>query len=353
MLGVIVLNWNGGLDLINCLKSVYASEDCGTEVVVYVPDNASTDGSFEAVQRDFPQARMIQNGGNLGFSGGNNPGWRQAVADGAEWIFFLNNDAFLAPDCLRRMLDVYRANPQIGAACPKIYYGTPETHPDGKPSPDAEPEIWFEKGSCEFSSFKVGVAHVDASPSERASLWYESPLCTGCCFLTTGKILEETGGFDEGFFAYFEDVDLSLKIRAKGLLCAMIPSATSWHKVGQSTIKDTTPGWVFYCARNIYYLAERHAKRPEVWAAFRLKYPRHVMGLCGFFTNNVNIGMGATFLQGYLLAMRGHKGVRPNQKPGFFLKSMARVFQGVYLLKHSSRTKSAELVPTLMGSSQV
>ena len=341
MLGVIVLNWNGGQDLINCLKSVFASEDCGTEIVVYVPDNASTDGSIEAVQRDFPQTRVIQNGGNLGFSGGNNPGWRQAVAEGAEWIFFLNNDAALAPDCLRRMLDIYRANPQIGAASPKIYYGTPETHPDGKRSPDAEPEIWFEQGLIEFNSY-YGIRHVDATPSERDSVWYESPLSTGCCFLTTSKLLEETGGFDEGFFAYFEDVDLSLKIRAKGLVCAVIPSAISWHKVGQSTSKAATPGYVFYCARTLYYLAERHARRPDVWAEFRKIYPRQNIGLAVHHANEGSNLMGATFLQGFQCAMRGQKGPRPKKHPSLALRSATEMLRRFYNARNHFRRKRWE-----------
>ena len=352
MLGVIVLNWNGGEGLVECLKSVYASEDCGAEIVVYVPDNASTDGSIDAVGREFPPARVIQNGGNLGFSGGNNPGWRQAVADGAEWVFFLNNDAVVAPDCLRRMLEVCRANPQIGAACPTIYYGTPQTHPDGKSSPDSRPEIWFEKGVCDFEVF-CGVNHAKATPEERSSTWYETDWCTGCCFLTTAKLLETTGGFDEGFFAYCEDTDLSLKIRAEGRVCVMIPSAVSWHKVGQSTSKEPTPGYVFYIGRNTYYLAERHAPRPDVWAKFQRVYRRQIMTLTFGFLNSGKRLMGETILQGYHYAIRGHKGIRPSRKPGLALKSAARLIQGVYKVRNQLRRKPDEPAVALAGQSPV
>ena len=352
MLGVIVLNWNGGQDLLDCLRSVYAQEDCGTEIVVYVPDNASTDGSLEAVRRDFPQARTIQNGGNLGFSGGNNPGWRQAVADGAEWIFFLNNDAALAPDCLRRMLDVMRANPNIGAACPKIYFGTPATHPEGKPTPDAEPQIWFEKGVCNFAAHR-GVSHVDATPAERSSLWYESAWCNGCCFLTTGRLLEQVGGFDEGFFAYCEDVDLSLKIRGKGLGCATIPSAVAWHKVSQSTINEPTPAFVFYIARNMYRLGQRHAPRPKAWAAFRLIHLRQTVGLTSHYARIGNTLMGATLLQGYLHGQCGYGGIRPAQKPGLALMAAAKLIQGIYKVRNQFLSKPAESTVSLAGNSRV
>lgn len=347
MLAVIVLNWNGGEDLLACLRSVYAQEGCGMPVVAYVPDNASTDGSLEAVGREFPAARVIQNGGNLGFSGGNNPGWRRAVAEGAEWVLFLNNDAALAPGCLRRMLEVCRAEPAIGAACPRIFFGTPESRPGGRPRPDAPQEVWFEKGYVELDQY-CGVTHVPATPAELASPWYETPLCTGCCFLAPARVLEATGGFDEGFFAYFEDVDLSLKIRAMGLTCAVVPGALAWHKVGQSTSKEVSPGHMFYCARNLYYLAERHARRPDVWAAFRKIYFRQVVLLAIFYVNQTGkSATGAAVLQGYQYALRGHKGIRPTRRPGPALKGLARAAQGLYAVRNRLRSRPPEAVTSL------
>ena len=233
MLAVIVLNWNGGDDTIACLRSVYASDYPG-EVVVYVPDNASTDGSPERVQREFPLARVIQNGGNLGFSGGNNPGWRQAIADGAKWVFFLNNDAAVAPDCLRRLVEACQADPTIGAASPRIFYGVPPQPGDPAPAEGAEPKVWFEKGICQLDRVS-GVDHVAATPEELAAPSYESPLVTGCAMLMRKAEVERTGGFDEGFFAYFEDVDLSLRLRGMGFRCVVVPGALAWHKVSQST----------------------------------------------------------------------------------------------------------------------
>ena len=180
----------------------------------------------------------------------------------------------------------------------KIYFGTSETHPDGKPSPDAEPEIWFEKSECDYDQVGWTIL-IAATPEERASPWYETYFCTGCCFLTTTKLLEETGGFDEGLFLYYEDVDLSLQIRARGYLCAVIPSATSWHKAQQSTRNDAIPSYAFYLPRNLYLLAERHLKRPEEWRAFQRRYPVQVWSWANQFINRFKtIKAGATVLAG-------------------------------------------------------
>ncbi len=320
MLAVIVLNWNGGEDLSTCLKSVYASEACGTEVVVYVPDNASTDGSYQTAQREFPQARPIQNGGNLGFSGGNNPGWRQAINDGAEWIFFLNNDAVVAPDCLKRMLAVCRDNPKIGAASPRIFRGTPKTNPHGE-------SVWFEKGICDFSLF-CPIDHVAATEAERTSVWFETAICTGCGFLTTAKILEETGGFDEGFFAYYEDVDLSLKIQSKGLTCAVVPGAKAWHKVSQSTKHEVSPSEAFYCWRNLYHLGRRHVK-PEGQKLFVKQYLSRAWRQMVQDTRRGQTILAQTILQGCRAAITGHSGQRPPRRPGMVNRVIVKLLSAL------------------------
>jgi len=341
MLAVIVLNWNGGQDLIHCLRSVEAQEDCGIPIVVYVPDNASTDGSLEQVRREFPQTRIIQNGGNLGFSGGNNTAWRRAIAEGAEWVFFLNNDATLATDCLKRLLAVCRNNPRIGMASPKIYYGTPESHPDGRPTPGAEPEVWFEKGICQFDFFG-GIRHVEAMEQERLMECYESPLCTGCCLLIASHLLTETGGFDEEFFAYLEDVDLSLKIRAKGFLCAVVPGALAWHKVGQSTSHEAIPGYVYYCVRNLYYLAKRHAPPDNPGLGDLKNYFRIIFQLAAIHTGKGELMMAATMLQGFQAAKAGQTGMRPPERPGFRLKATAKAARRIYQVKNLLQRKRVQ-----------
>jgi GT2 family glycosyltransferase len=321
MLAVIVLNWNGGDDTLACLKSVYES-DYGGELVVYVPDNGSTDGSLDRVRGAYPQARVIENGGNLGFAGGNNPGWRAAVRDGARWVFFLNNDAAVAPDCLRRMVEVCEANPKIGAASPRIFYGAAPT-PD-EPGRGLDRGVWFEKGLVVLD--RVGAHnHISASPEELASEWYESDLATGCALLVRGETLERTGGFDETLFAYYEDVDLSLKIRELDLVCAIVPAAHAWHKVSRSTGGAMSPTSVFYIARNGHLVARRHAAKHQAWGAYRRRFPIEALRFVGNRVSDRNLEVGAAGLQGILCALTNQTGIRPSRKPGIGYHALAWV----------------------------
>ena len=329
MIAVIVLNWNGGEDTLACLRSVYASDYPG-EVAVYLLDNASTDGSFEATRAAFPRAKAIQNGGNLGFAGGNNPGWRAAVADGARWVFFLNNDAEIAPDCLRTMVEVCEANPRIGAASPKIFHGAMPG--PGEPDDSDSREVWFEKGQARLD-LVCGLGHVVASAEERASAWYESPLATGCGLLMRAETLSETGGFDEGLFAYYEDVDLSLRVRKLGLACAVVPAAHAWHKVSRSTGGALSPTSLFYLSRNGHLLIRRHLERPEQWASYKKSFPKGAYGLVAI---GVSKGMkgGLAALQGIIHGLQGRVGIRPSKPPGLALR--APVFL-VYLVVWGNR----------------
>ena len=115
---VCVLNWNGREDTLRCLASLTGSGAAG----VVVADNGSGDGSVDAIRAAHPQVEIVENGDNLGFSGGNNAGIRHALARGADWVVLLNNDAVLAPGAL----EAFAAAPEAGVLAGKLLY------PDGR-----------------------------------------------------------------------------------------------------------------------------------------------------------------------------------------------------------------------------
>src|SRR5205823_13156873 len=96
---VVILNWNGREDTLRCLAGLRGAD------LVVMPDNGSTDGSVEAVRAEYPSVIVIENGANLGFSGGNNAGIRRALEQNADWVVLLNNDA--VPEAA--LLDALRA----------------------------------------------------------------------------------------------------------------------------------------------------------------------------------------------------------------------------------------------------
>lgn len=301
---VVVLNWNGGDLTLACVESVLASDLPG--VRVYVADNGSTDGSLERVRERFPDVRIVENGENLGYSGGNNRGWRAAVAEGAEQILFLNNDAVVAPDTLRLLSAALDRHPDVGAVSARIFRGAgPE---------DGEADIWYEKGRVTLDRFFVA-AHVPASDDERSAPLYDSDCVCGCALLIRRETLLAVGGFDEGFFAYYEDVDLSLKIRMSGLRCAVVPAARVWHRVSASTGGDYSPTNAFYSARNNRYLAERHADR-ATWRCFRRHFLRGWLYLMARYLRYNPKGALAA-LHGGLCGLLGQRGARPALLPQF------------------------------------
>src|SRR6185436_11716808 len=129
-IAIIVLNWNGRDLTLDCLRSLAAVTTPHVRIIVV--DNASTDGSSDAVrQRYGSRVTLVENAQNLGFAAGNNAGIRRALDDGADYILLLNNDTVVAEDFVDRLLEPMVGTPAIGITAPKIYYAEPEK------------QIWF------------------------------------------------------------------------------------------------------------------------------------------------------------------------------------------------------------------
>src|SRR5689334_14605179 len=132
-IAIIVLNWNGRDLTLDCLRSL---EGVTTpNLCTILVDNASSDGSVEAVRRRYhDRVTIIQNADNLGFAAGNNVGIKKALDDGADYILLLNNDTVVAEDFVDHLVKPMLATPEIGITAPKIYYAEPEK------------QIWFAGG---------------------------------------------------------------------------------------------------------------------------------------------------------------------------------------------------------------
>ncbi len=120
MIFILILNWNGKENTLECLESVQKLDYPNYQVVVI--DNGSVDDSVTAIQQSFPQVEIIENGRNLGYAEGNNKGIERAIAEKAEYIFILNNDAIVDPQILNSFIDASCRYPQAGIFGAKIYY---------------------------------------------------------------------------------------------------------------------------------------------------------------------------------------------------------------------------------------
>jgi GT2 family glycosyltransferase len=243
-LSVIIVNYNVKLLLEKCLLSVSAAiKGIKTEIIVI--DNNSSDGSVEYLKPLLPSVRFIANHDNPGFSKANNQGL--ALASG-EYILFLNPDTVVPEDCFMKCLAFMAAHPDAGALGVKMINGGGEYLKESKrgfPSPAVS--LWKLTGvagmfprSRYFARYYMG--DLDENKTHQVDV------LSGAFLFARKSVLDITGGFDERFFMYAEDIDLSYRIRQAGYNNYYFPDVIIIHYKGSSTKKDFRYVKMFYTA---------------------------------------------------------------------------------------------------------
>jgi len=241
---IVVLNWNGKQDTLECLKSL--QNVTGPEHEILVVDNGSEDGSEEAIRAAHPGIPVLQTGSNLGFAGGNNRGIEWALEHGADFVLLLNNDTVVAPDFLEAMVAVAREDPQVGVVGASIAY---EERPD---------RLWA-FGGGRFDIATGWVRHLQ-EPVEGERLLPQGNrhfYVTGCAMLLRRELLEEVGLLDTSYFHFCEDVDLCLRAEKAGYAVAVADRARILHKVSATT-RVSSPLFLYYNLRSRLSLVRRH-----------------------------------------------------------------------------------------------
>lgn len=216
---VIVLNWNGQELLKDCLESLEKVEYPNYNVLVV--DNGSSDDSVKFMQTEFPDVELLVLDQNYGYAAGNNRGFEYAKSSGSEFVIFLNNDTFVEADFITSLLEPF-SNQAIGQTVPKIYYA------------DDREKIWYAGGKINFWSGNIYHEGIRQFDNEKYSSNKLTNYATGCCFCMRSKDFAALNGFDESFSMYGEDVDLSLRLRNKGLNIKYVPDSKIYHKVSAS-----------------------------------------------------------------------------------------------------------------------
>jgi GT2 family glycosyltransferase len=246
VVSAVVLSWNRREDTLASLRSLAAVDSPVPHVILV--DNASTDGTVEAVRRGFPGVELIENPANLGFAEGNDVGIRRALAHGAEHVLVLNNDTEVDPGFLGSLLEEAARRPDAGALCPKILFADP---------PDL---IWFAGAVFDPRSGYNGRHRGYREPDDgRFDTVVETDRACGAAMLVPRKVLQEVGVFDPALFAYSEDTDWSLRARAAGYRLYVVPGSRVWHKVSAASGGESSPTALYYDLRNSLVVAERHA----------------------------------------------------------------------------------------------
>jgi GT2 family glycosyltransferase len=220
-----VVNYCGFDDTMRCVESLLASTY--TDHLVVIVDNASPSGDAPRLSAGLgDRVHLIASGTNLGYGGGANLGLRWALAQKAAYAWVLNNDTIVTPTCIGQLVDAMASNPRFGVLSPQI---------EAPVGPEAPLGIWFAGGTVLLrrAETRHSLERVESDGI------VETGYVTGCAMFLRSAALADTGLFWEPLFLYWEDLDLSLRMRRAGWNLGVLPKALIRHEIHGSVLSQT------------------------------------------------------------------------------------------------------------------
>lgn len=239
-ISIIVLNWNGQQHLEACFKSIQEQDYDNFETLLV--DNGSTDNSVEFVKKNFPFVKIVKLKENVGFAKGNNEGIKEAEGD---YILTLNNDTKLEKNCLKNLMEIVEKNPDVGMFSLKMMFFY-------------EPGLINSTGTLVYkdgSAMNRGMKQKDENQFEEIEEIFGP--CAGAALYKKEMLedikLGEDEYFDNDFFIYLEDADLSLRAQLRKWKSLYIPNSIIYH-VHSATMQAKSPIKLYLSERNrIWY----------------------------------------------------------------------------------------------------
>ena len=242
----IVLAHNGLQDTLACIDSM--SHVRWDRLTVMLVDNASGDGTADAVAKRPPRVLVVRHDRNLGFSEGNNSGIRRALDLGADYVFLLNNDTTVARDAIARCVRTAESCPDAGAVSPMIYFANPPTM------------IWYAGAQFDcrraHSGRMLGYREIDRGQYGGIR---ETDRLAGAAALLPSRVLRDVGLLDAELFFLYEDVEWSLRARLAGYRLYVEPEAKVWHRVSVAVGGEHSPLIAYYGTRNHLTVCREYA----------------------------------------------------------------------------------------------
>jgi len=260
-ISIVIVNYNVKYFIRQCLQSIYKSKTTA-DIEVIVVDNNSQDGSIEMVQSEFPDVLLIHNKDNVGFSKANNQGFEKA---NGEFVLILNPDTIIEENTLEVCLDYCQKHENVGAIGVKMLDGSGQFLPESKrgfPTPFASLSKilglskLFDKSPI-FNSYYLGHLSNDEV--------HEVEVLTGAFMFVPKEVLDEIKGFDEDYFMYGEDIEMSFQIKELGRKIIYLPKTSIIHFKGESTKKNSIPYLKNFYGAMAIYASKRHSGKGWMW----------------------------------------------------------------------------------------
>ena len=247
-LSVVILNYNVSYFLRQCILTVQEAL-VGIESEIIVVDNDSKDDSCQMIKKHFPKIKLLENKENLGFSKANNQG--VTIAKG-EYVCILNPDTALAKNTFKKTLEFAESKSNFGGLGIRLIDGTGNYLPESKrniPTPKVSLLKILGIKTKKYSYYATQLKDNETG---------EVPVLVGAFMLMKTEVYKKIGGFDEDYFMYGEDIDLSYKLLKAKYKNYYMGNVTMLHYKGESTTKDKNYLKRFYGAMHIFY--KKHFK---------------------------------------------------------------------------------------------
>jgi GT2 family glycosyltransferase len=277
---VVIPNWNGQDGLQTCLDSLQAQT---LRAHIIVVDNGSVDGSVALVEQQYPEVEIIRHTHNKGYAGGVNPGLKRAIDMGADYAAPFNNDAKADSQWLEKLVEYLDSHPEVGIAACKLL-SADGSHLDSTGDYYTNWGLPYPRGRGESQTDKYDSLTDIFGASGGASAYRVA-------------MLQEVGLFDEDFFAYYEDIDLSFRAQLAGWKVAYVPGSIVYHEMSV-TGKRIKGFFTYQTVKNLIWLFWKNVPGPLVFTVFWRFKLAHIL----FMGRAVLRGHGWYALKAYCVA---------------------------------------------------
>ncbi|MBL8016756.1 MAG: glycosyltransferase family 2 protein [Ignavibacteria bacterium] len=269
------------------------------------PDDTDRLFSEELNRRLGMDIEYIAAGGNTGFAGGNNLGASKAIADGFEYILFLNNDTELEENCLQELINAVEISPDTAVSSPLILYYTADKK---------EQRIQEYGAKADFSTYSItkyfeGKMLLESEKDMPVNMKVD--LVSGAAMLVKADALRKAGLWEEKYFAYGDEIDLAARLKKAGFASIVTKKAVLWHN--HKWVKENRQGFYFeyyLIQRNKYLYFRKHKLYFNMFISYItdiLKFPVRLL----WFIKVCDFKLGYYYLKGTYAGLLGHAG-KPN-----------------------------------------